>query len=86
MPHSSLTEELKNCAADVPPHSKKCISLLQCQKGLKTMGMPIHLHPFGTEQAIFVIRQTAVSSITMTAPLDKEKSCTLYVMPYYNFV
>ena len=27
-------------------------SLLQCQKGVRTMGMPIHLHPFGTEQAL----------------------------------
>ena len=26
------------------------ISLLQCQKGVRTMGMPIHLHPFDTEQ------------------------------------
>ena len=25
------------------------IALLQCQKGIRTMGMPIHLHPFGTE-------------------------------------
>ena len=31
------------------------ISLLQCQKGVRTMGMPIHLHPFGTEQAIYTI-------------------------------
>ena len=25
--------------------------LLQCQKGVRTMGMPINLHPFSTEQA-----------------------------------
>ena len=26
-------------------------SLLQCQKGVRSMGMPIHLYPFSTEQA-----------------------------------
>ena len=29
------------------------ISLLQCQKGVRAMGMPILLHPYGTELATF---------------------------------
>ena len=31
--------------------NSKYISLAQCRKGVRTMGLPIHLHPFGTEQA-----------------------------------
>ena len=40
--------ELSN---DVIPATKNANSLLQCLKCVRSMGMPIHLHPFGTEQA-----------------------------------